>query len=112
MKRKTKQFLFAALGLLAVVGVLAAIKAAQIHAMMQAGASFSVPPETVTSTKVEARHWRHTLQSVGSLVAVQGVTVSAELGGTVKHIGFESGDSVKAGNLLVRLDTSTERAQL
>ncbi|MGD9171694.1 MAG: efflux RND transporter periplasmic adaptor subunit, partial [Candidatus Thiodiazotropha sp.] len=48
----------------------------------------------------------------GSLVAVQGVTVTAELGGKIEEIAFESGDRVKKGDLLVRIDVSAEQAQL
>ena len=45
-------------------------------------------------------------------MAVQGVTVSAEMPGKVTKIAFESGATVAAGDLLVQLDTSTEDAQL
>jgi membrane fusion protein (multidrug efflux system) len=44
--------------------------------------------------------------------AVHGVTVSADLPGTVERISFESGQSVRAGDVLVELDTRQERAQL
>jgi len=43
---------------------------------------------------------------------VRAVTVGAELAGTIREIGFESGASVKKGQLLVKLDTSVEEAQL
>ncbi|MEW8428300.1 MAG: efflux RND transporter periplasmic adaptor subunit, partial [gamma proteobacterium symbiont of Ctena orbiculata] len=54
----------------------------------------------------------NTVSATGSLVAVQGVTVSTELGGKIEEIAFESGDRVEAGDLLVRIDVSAEVAQL
>jgi membrane fusion protein (multidrug efflux system) len=43
---------------------------------------------------------------------VRGVMLAAELPGTVREIGFESGALVKRGAMLVKLDTSAEEAQL
>jgi len=43
---------------------------------------------------------------------VRGVTVSADLPGIVERIGFESGRTVREGDVLVQLDTRQERAQL
>ena len=56
--------------------------------------------------------WQDTLTAVGSINAVQGVTVSPEIAGKVSEITFESGAVVAKGDLLVRLDTSSEEAQL
>ncbi len=56
--------------------------------------------------------WKPELTAVGSVVAVQGVTVASEVPGTITEIAFKSGQMVKTGDLLVRLDTSIERAQL
>jgi membrane fusion protein (multidrug efflux system) len=56
--------------------------------------------------------WDTTLSAIGTVVAVQGVTVSADLPGVVEEIAFESGRRVGAGEVLVRLDTKQERAQL
>jgi len=99
-------------GLVAVVAALAGIKAGQIGAMIAVGKTFTPPPESVTSARVEATEWQPSRVAVGSLVAVRGVTVSAEVVGTVRVIGFTSGVSVKRGGLLVQLDTSVEDAQL
>jgi membrane fusion protein (multidrug efflux system) len=95
-----------------VLGILVGVKAGQIITMVQAGESFVPPPEAVTSAKVEAAEWESTRAAIGSLVAVQGVTLAAELPGTVREIAFESGTSVKRGAILVKLDTSAEEAQL
>ncbi|WP_242336773.1 MULTISPECIES: efflux RND transporter periplasmic adaptor subunit [Anaeromyxobacter] len=111
MKSK-KQWVVVIVGLLAVVGILVGVKAGQIVTMVRAGESFVPPPEAVTSAKVEATQWEATRAAIGSLVAVRGVMLSAELPGAVRDITFESGSSVKRGAVLVKLDTSAEEAQL
>ena len=61
---------------------------------------------------VREEKWQGTLTAIGSITAVQGVTVTPEIPGTVREIAFESGAVVAKGDLLVRLDTSSEEAQL
>jgi membrane fusion protein, multidrug efflux system len=112
MKRKTKAWIVAILGMLAVVGVLAGIKIAQILSMIRAGKAFVPPPESVSSAEAEATSWELKRDAIGSLVAERAVTLSSELPGTVRQISFDSGTSVKRGAVLVKLDTSTEEAQL
>jgi membrane fusion protein (multidrug efflux system) len=112
MKTKTKIWVVAIVGLLAVVGLLVGIKAGQIGAMIQAGKAFVPPPETVTSARVEAEQWQAARSAIGTLVAVRGVTLAPELAGVVREIGFESGTSVRQGAVLVKLDVATEEAQL
>lgn len=70
------------------------------------------PPEAVTTIVTKQERWPATLDVIGTVAAVQGVTVSADLPGTVDRIAFESGEYVKAGDVLVELDTRQERAQL
>jgi membrane fusion protein (multidrug efflux system) len=99
-----------------IVGVifigLAAIKALQIHDMIAFGKTFVPPPETISSAVAHDESWQDSLTAVGSINAAQGVTVSPEIAGTVTEIDFESGASVSKGDLLVKLDTSSEEAQL
>ncbi len=108
----TKRVVLALLGLLLVVGVVGGIKALQIRAMIDQGSQFVPPPETVTSATVESSRWGMTLQAIGSLDAVQGVTVAAEVGGKVNAIEFEAGQVVSQGAVLIQFDASTELAQL
>jgi len=112
MKPRTRLWLAAGLGLLAVVGVLVSIKASQILKMIQAGKSFVPPPEAVTTARAQTTDWLSYRSAIGTLVAIHGVTLGAELTGQVKEIGFDSGAYVKQGAMLVTLDTSVERAQL
>jgi len=107
-----RAWLFAVGGVVAVLVVLVGIKATQIVAMIKSGKSFAPPPEAVTSTKVEAVRWEASRPAVGTLVAVRAVTVASELPGLVREIGFDSGAFVRRGDVLVKLDTSTEEAQL
>lgn len=107
-----KRIFLTILGLVAVVAVLGGIKALQIGAMIDQGKKFVPPPETVSTAPVKADSWETALTSVGTLTAVQGVTVAAELPGKVVQIAFEAGAPVARGALLLRQDTSNEEAQL
>jgi membrane fusion protein (multidrug efflux system) len=95
-----------------VVGGLAAVKTMQIKSMIAFGASFTPPPETISSAVAHEENWPETLPAVGSVSAAQGVIVSPEIAGTVSEIAFESGANVKQGDLLVKLDATSEEAQL
>ena len=107
-----KRILFAILGLLIVIGVLAGVKTLQIRAMIDHGKKAVPPTDTITTAVARAESWETSLAAVGSLTAVQGVTVAAELSGKVVEIAFEPGVKVKRGDLLIRQDTSVEEAQL
>jgi membrane fusion protein (multidrug efflux system) len=97
---------------LLVLGGLAGVKALQIKKLMDSGKSFAEPPESVSSALVREEKWQGTLTAIGSVMAVQGVTVTPEIPGIISEVSFESGAVVSQGDLLVRLDTSLEEAQL
>jgi membrane fusion protein (multidrug efflux system) len=99
-------------GVVALLILLAGIKALQIFTMISAGSKMVPPPETVTSAIVQEEDWAPVLSAIGSISPVQGAVISTELPGTVAEVPFESGATVKKGDLLVRLDTSSEEAQL
>jgi membrane fusion protein (multidrug efflux system) len=88
------------------------IKYRQVQAAIAQGASFQMPPTAVTTVFAQRETWPSTLGVIGTAAAIQGVTVSADLPGTVDKIHFESGQSVHEGDILVELDTRQERAQL
>jgi len=94
------------------VGGLGFVKFRQIKTAVAHGASFQPPPEAVTTIVAKREKWPATLNVIGTTAAVQGVTVSADLPGTVARIAFDSGKAVNAGDVLVELDTRQERAQL
>ncbi|HZZ83715.1 MAG TPA: efflux RND transporter periplasmic adaptor subunit [Anaeromyxobacteraceae bacterium] len=112
MKTKTKLWIVALVALLVALGVLVGVKALQIGTMMKAGKSFAIPPEAVTSAKAEPGEWQAARSAVGSVVAVHGVTLGAELTGAVREVAFDSGSTVRKGALLIKLDSSAEEAQL
>lgn len=100
-----------AIGLLVTICVFAfGIKALQIGKMMSTPQT--MPPTTVSSVSVKEEDWAPRLTAVGSVSAVQGAVVSAELAGVVSEINFENGGEAKKGEVLMKLDASQEEALL
>jgi len=97
---------------LVVVGMLAGVKTLQIRKMVAAAKALVPPPETVSSAIVRQEKWQDTLTAIGSISAAQGVMITPDIPGTVREISFDAGAIVQKGDLLVRLDTSSEEAQL
>lgn len=95
---------------IAFVAILGGYKYAQIKKAM--GQGYQPPPEAVTTIVAKADEWDTTLSAIGTVVAVNGVTLSADLPGVVDQISFDSGRTVAKGDVLVKLDTKQERAQL
>ena len=108
------RFLITGLVALLVVGAITAVWLHHVFGMIALAKSgaFDPPPTAVNTAVVQTAKWQPTLRAIGSLEAVQGVVVSADLSGIVKEILFESGKPVKAGDILVRLNTDQEQAQL
>ncbi|MBF0269990.1 MAG: efflux RND transporter periplasmic adaptor subunit [Alphaproteobacteria bacterium] len=76
---------------------------------------FATMPKPVIPVSVDMAHedaWTQELKAVGTLKAVNGVDVTVGTAGLVKEILFQSGDQVTKGQVLVRLDTDVERADL
>ncbi|MEY4687483.1 MAG: Multidrug resistance protein MdtA precursor [Verrucomicrobiota bacterium] len=105
-----KKFLITLGGFIAVFLALGGVKAAQIK--KAASSPHTLPPIGVATFESRAETWRPTLNAIGTLAPVQGVTISAEIDGTVVRVAAENGATVKAGDLLVELDTSVERSQV
>lgn len=108
----SKKMTYTLIGLAVVVGVLALVKYNQIQAAIAMGESYQPPPEAVTTIVTASEPWSEGLTAIGTVRAVQGVTVSADLSGVVRSLAFESGSTVDAGKVLMRLDTRQEQAQL
>src|SRR6202167_4665474 len=96
----------------AILGGLGFVKFRQVEAAIAQGAAFQMPPTAVTTVVAQRVTWPTTLSVIGTAEAIQGVTVSADLPGTIDKIHFESGQWVHEGDILVELDTRQERAQL
>jgi membrane fusion protein, multidrug efflux system len=95
-----------------IVAALGFVKVRQIQTAIAQGAAFRLPPDAVTTIVASQEDWPSTLTAIGTVAAVHGVTVSADLPGVVDRISFESGQSVREGAVLAVLDTRQERAQL
>lgn len=95
-----------------VVAIIGSVKFFQIRSAMAQHGAYQPPPETVTTTVAKQGMWDTTINAIGTVVAVNGVNVSADLPGLVDQISFDSGRQVRKGDVLVRLDTKQERAQL
>ena len=106
-----RMFVMLTVTLLFVAG-LGFVKFKQIQTAIAQGAAFQPPPEAVTTIVAGQERWPSTLNAIGTMAAVRGVTVSADLAGIVEEILFESGDSVREGQVLVVLDTRQEQAQM
>src|SRR2546422_1475419 len=106
-----KRMIITLAALFALIAGIGMVKFFQIKAAIAQGTSWQPPPEAVTTIVTHVEHWPSSLSAIGSVVAVHGVTVSADLPGIVERIDFESGHSVRAGDILVRLDISQEREQ-
>ncbi len=109
---KIKTLLLCGAGVVVVFALLAGIKTLQIRAMIDKGKNLKIPPTVVTAASAQNQSWESLIMAVGSLEAVQGVTITAELTGKVAAIAFEPGTRVKTGDLLVQQDISSESAQL
>jgi membrane fusion protein (multidrug efflux system) len=108
----SKRMVVMLMGMAGLVGVLGVVKVLQVQAAIAQASSFRPPPEAVTTIVAAEAPWPETLRAIGTVAAVHGVTVSADLPGLVESIAFDSGRSVRAGEVLVRLDVRQERAQL
>ena len=95
-----------------IVAALGFVKFKQIQTAIAEGAAFQLPPEAVTTIVARTERWPATLAAIGTVAAVQGVNVSADLPGTVVSIGFSSGQAIREGEVLARQDTRQEQAQL
>lgn len=110
---KLKPFIIALGVLLVIAGAVAGVKALQIGRLIASGKEQGgPPPETVSTAQVTRESWDRTVESVGSMRAVQGADLSTEESGVLTKILFENGAEVQQGDLLVELDTDTEQANL
>src|SRR3954469_6599956 len=107
----TKRMLLMLAAVIVFIAIVGGVKFLQIRKAM-AGMSYQPPPEAVTTVVARSEEWNATLKAIGTVAAVQGVTVSADLPGVVERIDFDSGRPVSKGQTLVVLDAKQERAQL
>jgi membrane fusion protein (multidrug efflux system) len=111
-KRPRLVLILSIVGMILLIAGIAGWKALQISKAIAMGKSFRMPPDAVTSLLVKESETAPSLEAVGSLASPQGVMLGADLPGTISEILFESGSHATNGQILVRLDTRQEEAQL
>lgn len=113
MIRRIIYFLLATIALGGLAGLIA-FYAFDFKPKMIAGIIKSMPrpPETVSAELARTDTWQPQIAGIGTLVAPNGINVTPQVGGVIKEIDFDSGRDVKKGQLLIKLNTETEEAQL
>lgn len=111
-KRPHLVLILSILGMILLIAGIAGWKAMQISKAIAMGKAFRMPPDAVTSVVVRESETAPSLEAVGSLASPQGVMLGADLPGKISEILFESGSHATNGQILVRLDTRQEEAQL
>src|SRR5512144_204695 len=109
MKKRMTLMVLAVAVFLTAIG---AVKYGQVKKAIAHYSSFQPPPEAVTTIVARQEQWPANLAAIGTVAAVHGVTVAADLPGIVDQIPFDSGKMGREGVVLVQLDTREERAQL
>lgn len=105
-----KRLILTVVAVLLLIAAIVGVKVLTIQKMM---ASFKPPPPAVVSTaKVVAQDWSDRIETVGSVRALRGTDLSAEVAGIVRSVKFHSGQNVAAGQVLFELNADAERAQL
>lgn len=80
--------------------------------MRNSGGGMGPPAVSVATVTAEAAHWAPEVGVVGTLSALQGAEITAQIAGNITAVAFRPGTRVAKGALLVQLDDSTERARL
>ncbi|GEO15241.1 efflux RND transporter periplasmic adaptor subunit [Microvirga aerophila] len=75
-------------------------------------ATMQPPAQTVSAAKVETKTWTPSITALGTARAANGVDLAFETAGIVKEIKFKANQNVRAGEVLVQLDDTVERADL
>jgi membrane fusion protein, multidrug efflux system len=107
-----KRWMLLIVAVVALVVVIGGVKGYGAYRMFQGFAAQGPPKFTVSTIKAQYQDWLPQLSAVGSLRAERGADLSAEVAGTVDAIEFASGDSVKPGQMLLRLRSADDAAHL
>lgn len=102
----------ALLAVMVIAGILAGIKALQIKGMVDSGEQSGPDPVSVATEEVQQGQWEQAIPSVGTFRAIEGTTIRSEAQGVVTEILFDAGSDVQKGDLLLKLDTDVQQAQL
>lgn len=97
---------------LAAGGCLAALKYQSLEQADAEAALQQEQAEAVSAVRASERVYRPTVTAIGTVLALRSVTLRNELPGTVRAVHLDPGQVVDAGDVLVSLDASVERAEL
>jgi membrane fusion protein (multidrug efflux system) len=75
-------------------------------------ANMKPPAQTVSAGEVVRKLWKPGVNAIGTARAANGVELAVQIAGVVKEIRFRANQRVEAGELLVQLDDSLEKADL
>lgn len=95
-----------------ILGAVFGLKAFGTYMMNQSVNNSPMPVVAISSAEVKEDNWVRSLTAVGTVRPVNGVLITNEVLGMVSEIAFESAQMVKQGEVLVRLDSAQDRAQL
>ncbi len=107
-----KRMIWMLIGVIVIFGGVFGVKAMMSAGMNQFFDNMPQPASAVTAVAAKSQRWSDSEEAVGTFVAINGTNVTTEAGGVVKSIEFEAGKPVKAGTVLIRLNTANELATL
>ena len=99
-------------GVFLLLGVIFTFNQAKMFMIKYFVSGMGLPPATVSTMVVETSEWQPKLTSVGNVRAFRGVELSTEIGGLVLTVPIKSGQDVKEGDLLIKLNDASDVAQL
>jgi membrane fusion protein, multidrug efflux system len=108
----TKRMVIMLVGVAIVLGGVFGFQAFKAVMIKKFMASMAVQTQTVSATRASVSQWQPQIEAVGSLRALNGADLSLEVSGVVGSISFQSGDDVKAGDVLLQLRSEDDTAKL
>lgn len=109
---KIKAWLFTGLALSTLVIILATVKYIEISAGMAYASAMPEYSETVETVKADSAEYTKTVEVIGNIVVPHHVVLRNESSGVVASVNFDSGDSVKQGDIIIQLDVDAELANI
>ncbi|MGB5092514.1 MAG: efflux RND transporter periplasmic adaptor subunit [Parvibaculum sp.] len=108
----TKRMIYMLMTVAVVFGLIFGWVALRSYFIKNYIAGMSDQAQTVATVKAEVTSWRENVRAVGTLSALRGTEIAAEVAGIVTKINFEAGQNVKAGDVLVELRADSDIAKL
>jgi membrane fusion protein (multidrug efflux system) len=99
-------------GVFLLLGLIFAFNQTKMFMIKYFVSGMGLPPATVSTMVVATSEWQPKLTSVGNVRAFRGVELSTEIGGLVLTVPIKSGQDVKQGDLLIKLNDASDVAQL